>query len=43
MMSQTVLRAWIRQLDEELNKEYMAAQSNNAASTEQVYQRPAHS
>ena len=38
-----VLRAWIRQLDEELNKEYMAAQSNNAASTEQVYQRPAHS
>ena len=39
----TVLRAWIRQLDEELNKEYMAAQSNNAASTEQVYQRPAHS
>ena len=37
-----VLRAWIRQLDEELNKEYMVAQSNNAASTEQVYQRPAH-
>ena len=37
-----VLRAWIRQLDEELNKEYMTAQSNNAASTEQVYQRPAH-
>ena len=37
-----ILRAWIRQLDEEFNKESMAAQPNYAASTEQVYQRPAH-
>ena len=37
-----ILRAWIRQLDEELNKEYTAAHSNNAASTEQIYQRSAH-
>ena len=34
-----LLRAWIRQLDEELNKEYMAAQPNY---TGQVSQRPAH-
>ena len=37
-----VLRAWIRQLDEELNKESMAAQPNYAASTERVYQQYAH-
>ena len=37
-----ILRAWIRQLDDELNRECMAAQSNIATGTEQMYQRPSN-
>ena len=38
-----VLRAWIRQLDDELNKESATAHSNIAAGTGQVHQLPSHS
>ena len=37
-----ILRAWVRQLDEELSKECAAAHPNAATGTGQVYQRPAH-
>ena len=38
----TVLRAWVRQLDEALKEESIAAQPNSALTMEQAYQRPAH-
>ena len=38
-----VLRAWIRQLDDELNKESATAHSNIAAGTGQSHQQPSHS
>ena len=38
-----VLRAWIRQLDDELNKESATAHANIAASTGQAHQQSSHS
>ena len=38
-----ILRAWIRQLDDELNKESATAHSNIAASTGQAHQQSSHS
>ena len=38
----TVLRAWVRKLDEALKEESIAAQPNNALTMEQAYQQTAH-
>ena len=38
----TILRAWVRQLDEAMKEESVAAQSNNALTTEQAYQQQAN-
>ena len=38
----TVLRAWVRQLDEALKEESIAAQPNSVLTMEQAHQRPAH-
>ena len=37
-----ILRAWIRQLDDELNKESVTAHSNTAAGTGHAHQQPSH-
>ena len=37
-----ILRAWIRQLDDELNKESATAHSNTAAGTGHAHQQPSH-
>ena len=37
-----ILRAWVRQLDDELSKDCAAAHPNTAMGTGQVYQQPAH-